>query len=231
MNNILYKEIEPKDDIFHKEIIDTFFGKSEKPTHAKKIPPLKKDLKPAIITALILSAGLVFLISLIIVKFLPARETAPYDNRFYSKIVYNGIFDRNLVETFAFEGDAKANSMILRNSIKLVNTEKLGWARATFDLNASYDLSNSNMLIMGRTKAGRKSVILIMSDTKNRICEFPNIIFSPGWEWKNIESREADDFDFKNVKSIAIEYGKEIAGNDNGAIIYIKEIGVRRGGV
>ncbi|MEE9118230.1 MAG: hypothetical protein V3U02_06525 [Calditrichia bacterium] len=231
MDKILYNEIAPKDDVFSKEIVDVFFGKSRKPSDSKKTPPKRPYYK-------IFLFGLVLLVMFACLAYYLVNANLPNKKNIvttygdsYNRLLYNGIFDRAIIKSLSFEGDAKQESIILRNSIKLVNKERLGWARATFKLNNYQDFSNTNLLISGKSGSGRKFITLILRDTQGGVYEIPRIRFSPNWEQKSIEMISEKGFDVKRVDGISIEYGTQATGNTNGAIIYIKEIGLRKGGV
>lgn len=231
MNKISYKQIAPKDDIFSKEIVDIFFGKPQKSSAPKETKPPKKPYYKIFLLPLILLVTFALLAYYLTNKDLLNKKNivTTYGDS-YNRLLYNGIFDRSLVKSLSFEGDAKEESIILRNSVKLVNKEGLGWARATFNLNNHEDFSAVNLLISGKSASARRSITLILTDAQGRAHETPGITFSPKWEQKFIEIKNVEDFDIKRVNGISIEYGAGTTGNTDGAVIYIKEIGIKKGG-
>lgn len=231
---LFFKNTDLRDDAFPEEIIDTFFKKSIKQPDAEKIPPIspkkKQNLRILFVISLVLALALAFSYYLINPKPFTSKKNVPIDSTTYNRLVYNGVIDKDILNYFSFEGDAKEESSILINSVKLVNKNKLGWARATFQLNTYIDLSGVNILILGKCVHGLKSINLILDDIEGNSYQFSNIGFSPDWELKNIELENIKNFNFKKVQRLAIEFGTKTSGNTDGSVIYIKEMGFRKKG-
>lgn len=256
MKNPVSKEIDQHEDIFHQEIIDTFFGKpkvvieepknitilSPQDSAESKQEPVKEEtadrkdnaapvLKPKPYRFIYTLLGTFSVILVLITVFLfkgVFLPAAKANVKFdnYKRFISNGALDRYLVKSFSFEGDAKEQSLFFSNTVKLVNTGKYGWARAVIMLNSPMDFSKLHLLILTKSDPGVRNVILILKDALNNTYRFP-LTVSPTWEWKNISFSNVGSFDIRNVYSISIEYGSETVGNSRDSEIYIKEIGIR----
>jgi len=228
-------DIDTKEDIFNKEIIDTFFGKKkEKKFTERPLSPRPKHKHPRQkrnLALIAIAIGVAFLslalISFIILQRLSHKKSAAsiYPSRTYLKLLENGVFNRSIVSSFSFKGDAKEQSVILQNHIKLVNSGKLGWARISCDLTEPQDFSNVNLLILARSQHAAKSLLVLMDADGNG--HLIPLKLSPKWEWKSVSLEELRDINLKKIKSISIEYGFLATRNANGTTVYIKEIGLR----
>ena len=235
MKDTVLNHTKPSDDIFHKEIIDTFFGKPKKrePTspepQPRKVPTSQKNATRLTLT-LFSFLFLLFVVSITILLVIYWQNRIPETTQVsnYTKLLSNGAFDRSLTENFFFDGDAKEKSLILRDSIKLVNTGRLGWARVTFTLKNDQNLKDANILLFAKSYPGAKHIILILTDKNGNTHKIP-MLLSPRWERKNIHlSSGPANFEIDKINSIAIEFGSVTAQNRGNTVISLKELGIRK---
>lgn len=246
MANKILTEMEPQDDLFHKEIIETFFGKTQaqppRTEQAQKPPVIKKpEVKPqkkrfhssALIYISVLAAGLIALFGVFrsVGNIGRPADAKGLDSgsKAYVEIFSDGMFDKNLVNSFSFEGDSKEGSLFLNNSLLLTNTGHLGWARASFSFKEPQDFTGGYVLLFAKSSPGVRHTMFVMTDEKSRKT-FAPLTLSPNWEWKRVDLKEqpiSGDFDFTKIKAFDIELGYDATGNSRNTKIYIKNIGIR----
>lgn len=239
MNKMLSKEIDNKDNILPKEIVETFFGKSAKSEHTQiKKPYFKNNTAPIRVSFppyMIALLSIFMLSGIFYISYLAAnhydgnihKEPAVVGSSNYLKILDNGVFDRYYVKSFNFEGDAKDKSMILGNGIKLVNSGRMGWARASIVLKDGIFLNQGKMMVLARSLPGSRMVHIVLKDLYGHSFKMP-IVISPKWGWKTVTVKNRRSVDISKVNSIALEFGTMTTGNDKATEIFIKEIGIRK---
>jgi len=236
-NKTMANEIESKNDVFHQEIIDTFFGKVERHDINTKIIPVesqKPQKKPKnlylssimlVLSLIFFATGLLYFISAKVsfnFPYLPFNVSLNY-----TKIFSSGSINYDNVESLAFDGDAKAKSIMQGDCIKMVNSGTIGSAKVKFKFKSTMDFSKLNLLFMIRSEPGPRAATLALTDTLGNTRRAA-IKISPSWEMKNMTFSDKNYFDLKKVSSVSIEFGTSTIGNSQGTEIYIKEIGVRR---
>lgn len=249
MGKTITGETKPHDDVFHKEIIDTFFGKTKvtedrtkthtPPAKAQKLAVPKKRRFPLYLYltpfAILILAVFYFILSTHFrsnegeynVKTTPSQPPIVHmPQPEYVRLVDNGIFNIRIVKELVFEGDAKTKSLVLRNSIKLAHNGKLGWARATFILKRPSNLLERNLSILAKSTRVPATLIFVLTDIHGKTYK-KSITISPRWEQKDITFEKKGAFSQNKVKSISVEYGVISAGNSGDAEIYIKEMGLK----
>jgi len=217
------------DDFSHKEIIDTFFGKSVPGKFGKKSPKKHKRTQ-ILIAAIILSVLALSAIIIILYKvrvFDYRKETAVSKFRYSENIIKNGQIKRPLIEEARFDGDARGKSSFLKNSARLVNSGEYGRASLTVKFWEPLDLEGKNILILGRAEHGTKKINLILKDSQNRFYECPNICFSSSWNLKHVYLGKRRGFDLGRVGELKVEFGSHTAGNEKNSTIYLKDITIR----
>ncbi len=223
------------EDIFHKDIVDTFFGSNQnkKYTHYKK----KKKLSPLRITVILLLIvfSVVFITVVIdMVRFNTRNfhivKTVPkYVQPDTVKLLHNGIRNVNFVSKISFEGDAFLKSTFLQKSIKLVNNEKWGWARVQLKFWDLYDMSGCTIRLLGKSADGESHINVMLIDDNSNVITFKNITFHDRWRWADLRSDNNDiSFDFSKVKLMSMEFGSLTVSNKSGAVIYVKELLVEK---
>lgn len=246
MDETLIKDTEEKDDIFCKEIVDTFFGSPKGPssTDSSKVAvqsasdlinklSLKKKRDFVVLAAVSLSiaiTGAIIFLNLYSSRVYNAGAVSLRNARRHQRFLHNGIADRNIIETFAFDADARIASQTLKNSLMLVNTASKGSARVVFNFYEPRDLSSGAIYILGKSASGSNNAKLILKDSFGRERALEDITFPPKWESKEVKLSKTNDFDLKSVKGVAVEYGSGAVNNTSGATIYIKEFGFRKRG-
>jgi len=242
MERLLAKDNQAHEDFLPQEVVDTFFGKSkppepQKPTEPQKKPPKKTEYKAvvlAVIFCMVLTAAFMigyFVSSKNLRNEVRAEPTIPIEKKTlpdYSKLVYDGLYDRNIIKNVSFEGDAKAKSQMLQKSMKLVNDKRLGWARLSITFDKPLDLTKSVIMILGKSSFGTKAISVILGGVDNSSYEAPFIKYTSKWEWKKINLQ--NHLGLKNIKQLSIEYGSQTVGNAGDTSIYIKEIGIKKEG-
>lgn len=240
MRTLTNKNNEKRDEVFHKEILETFFGAGGKGAEPEKKAAPEKPRKRTvaarfirILWPVVLSlASVAFVASFIIIDMKGKRAASgasPVSDgqRGYVTILENGIFDPMTIERFAFEGDAKERSVFANNSIKLVNAERLGWARVSVHFADYADFSEGGLLIYAKGYPGKKEIAVIVRDDQGNMAK-GGVSLSPQWSWKNVGFEASETIDLERIKKASIEYGAATTGNGDGSEIYIKELGIRR---
>ncbi|NQT23026.1 MAG: hypothetical protein HQ579_06275 [Candidatus Omnitrophica bacterium] len=241
MERLLQKEKVSHDDLLPKEVVDTFFGRTcppepvVAPTPEQTIP--KKTAYRTVLLAFLFVVLLTAAFSIGYVlsssrtpKSPDTKPKLPVEEATvnpYGKLVYNGIFDRNILTNLSFEGDAERSSRILSSSIKLINREKLGWARMSLNFVTPVDLSNTKLAILAKSGPDSIAITLRFSDIDGNVFEMPHLRFAPMWELKNVSLQ--NNSSLKKVKSISIEYGSGSTGNKKNSSLYIKEVSLKKG--
>jgi len=244
----IYGKIEQSDDYFHKEIVETFFGKSvpdtdilpkkaelkrpeKKQVVLTKIPSAKKNLT---LYKFIPMSFLLFLAVLVIggvyfyfTAFSPDEKIiASQKTGGYTRFLYSGDFNRSIVSSFYFEGDAREKSVLLNNSIKLINSRSEGWARAVFNFTEPVDFSKEDMLIFARSEPRTAQISVALVDENGNKVRSP-VSLTPSWEWRTVGVKHLNNFDLSRVNAVMIEFGYVTTGNLDNSVIYIKNFGIR----
>ena len=220
---------EKEEDFIHKEIVETFFKKSIHDIPQKNTFEINKKVALILLGVLLLGLVLSPIIIILYNKSTNAlgKKAALAEIHYSKKIIKNGHINRSDIEETFLDGDARAKSSFLKNNIKLVNSGPEGRAALVIRFREPLDLENKHVLVTARAEHGTKKLKLIVKNSKNRFYEFSDLSFSSNWNMKYIFTGKKHDFDLKNVKEMKFEFGSNTAGNEQGSILYLKDLAVK----
>ena len=223
------------DSVSHKEIVDTFFKK----TSPVASPPSKKakKKKPYLILFFAAFLLLAFLAASAII-FIGALNYGKSGLNDYGgarsaieSFIGSGAINRAYVKEARFDADAQDKSSFLKSSIRLVNQENLGRAAFLITLKDRTSLKDKSILITAKSESGLAYFKLLLKDEKGNYFTVKKVNLAPSWTREHIFIRPGKNttFDFFGVSEMKIEFGSKTAGNNPGAVIYLKDLAVRGG--
>jgi len=136
------------------------------------------------------------------------------------------------LHTLEFFGSATMESIQTEDYLYLVNSRGYGWANASIDFTKPVNLSGNALSFSAKGKMGGELLAVTLRDAENRTYQSINAVPGGlGKNWQNItvSTKEAGNWiDLNSISEIKLEFGRLTVHNPIGAIIYIKNIGLKR---
>jgi hypothetical protein len=222
-------------DSFQEEIANTYFKTS--PTGKKASRKKKASKAPWIVAALAASIAVAVFISKsnfdIKVRVVSGTPFITSDGAAASPdgaqfLVRGGEPDRSVAAKAFFVGDGRFASSMSDSQITLSNAKGQGISSFIIELKNPADLTRFSIRYSARGAVGAEKIVPVVTDSQNRsyrISDASITSLSDSWRTYIIDFKPVRaDIDLKSVSAIKFEFGTETAGNDQAAVMFVKDI-------
>ncbi|MCG3176049.1 MAG: hypothetical protein MOGMAGMI_00987 [Candidatus Omnitrophica bacterium] len=137
------------------------------------------------------------------------------------------------LKQFVFEGAGAQQSSAEKAGLRLVNTSRASFSRATLPMSEPLDLTGRKLMFEARGVNGGEHLGVALKDTGNvtafvrgRVFPYPDGLST---EWRRAEVTLTDlspGFRPNSVQAIRFDYGQKDAGNRPGDIILVRDLRV-----
>ena len=225
------------EDKLYDRIADTYFHqKTRQKSRKKKVNPILKYLKPALIG--LTSSALILVVSLSGMALYQVYTIYSLKNMVAKSTVVmisdGGQVNKEILKNTEFRGFAKENSSFSKECIILKNPKKYNWAEVAFNFKIPLDLSARRLSMFLKGKVGGERVSLIIRDSYNRSLRISDISVASSWKEETFSlAAIRNNIDLSKITHFRLEYGyigesPKDMDSPIGINVYLKDIKITK---